>query len=98
MGLRQAFAEEGQARDVKMVTSGPYAWVRHPLYTGSLLVLWLLPMMTLNLFALNLAIGLYFWIGAYFEERKLARYFGRPYEEYQQRTPMFIPRLGSRSR
>lgn len=92
LGLRQALAAEGEAQDVDMVTSGPYAWVRHPLYSGSMLVLWLLPMMTLNLLTLIASISLYFWIGAYFEERKLARYFGPSYKEYQQRTPMFIPR------
>lgn len=91
LGLRQVFAQAGQAADVELVTGGPYARMRHPLYTGSLLVLWLLPMMSLNLFTLNLAIGLYFWIGAYFEERKLSRYFGAAYDEYKASTPMFVP-------
>ncbi|MCW5875984.1 MAG: isoprenylcysteine carboxylmethyltransferase family protein [Anaerolineales bacterium] len=75
-----------------LVTSGVYAWVRHPLYTGSLLVLWLLPRMTWNSLALIVAITLYFVIGSWFEERKLERAFGQFYRDYKARTPAFIPR------
>lgn len=87
-GLRQL----GElASEPKLVTGGVYAWMRHPLYTGSLLVLWLLPAMSLNWFALTLAITIYFVIGAQFEERKLERYFGQAYRAYKLRTSMFIP-------
>lgn len=91
LGLRQAMAEIDRAKDVDFVTAGPYAWVRHPLYLGAMLFLWLLPVMSLNLLSLNLAISLYFLIGAYFEERKLSRYFGAAYDAYKARTPMFLP-------
>jgi methanethiol S-methyltransferase len=43
--------------------------------------------------AFNLGLTAYLFIGAYFEERKLVREFGEAYRGYQQRTPMFFPRL-----
>jgi protein-S-isoprenylcysteine O-methyltransferase Ste14 len=87
-GLRQL---GDPALEPKLVTGGVYAWMRHPVYTGSLLVLWFLPGMSTNWFALTVAITLYFVIGAQFEERKLERYFGQGYRAYKQRTSMFIP-------
>lgn len=91
LGLRQLFGPQGEAPALN--TSGVYSRMRHPLYTGSMLFLWLVPEMSANLLALNISISLYFWIGATFEERKLARHFGRAYEDYRARTPMFIPAL-----
>lgn len=77
----------------ELVTSGVYARMRHPLYTGSLLVLWLLPWMSVNLLTLVVASTLYFVIGSYFEERKLEKAFGEAYRTYKASTPAFIPRL-----
>lgn len=90
LGLSQL---AGPAGPGGLVTSGVYAHVRHPLYTGSLLVLWLLPRMSGNSLALIFAITLYFMIGSWFEERKLEKAFGQAYRDYQARTPAFIPRL-----
>jgi protein-S-isoprenylcysteine O-methyltransferase Ste14 len=89
LGLRQLAVEGGAAPELHI--RGPYAWMRHPLYTGSMLVLWLFPEMTLNRLALIAAISLYFWLGAYYEERKLEAWFGATYTAYKARTPMFIP-------
>ena len=87
-GLRQLY---GKSASPPLVTGGVYRWMRHPLYTGSMLFLWLIPKVSLNFFALNVAITLYFIIGAMFEERRLERYFGKAYKDYKSRTPMFIP-------
>jgi protein-S-isoprenylcysteine O-methyltransferase Ste14 len=95
IGLRQlARLVRGQAepRDPPVLrTDGLHAWVRHPLYFFSLVVVWLLPVMTPNLFALNLGITLYFWIGSIFEERKLVREFGEAYRAHQARVPRLFP-------
>jgi len=77
----------------RLVVRGLYRWVRHPLYTAGLVFLWFTPIMAVNLLALYVGFSLYLVIGAYFEERKLLREFGADYAEYQQRTPMLIPRL-----
>ena len=91
-GLKQ-LTEIGPARPPALVTDGWYAYVRHPLYFGSIVLIWLVPDMTVNRLALIVPFTLYFIVGAYFEERKLLRDFGDRYAEYRARTPMFIPRL-----
>lgn len=87
-GLRQL---TDQVSEAQLVTGGVYRWMRHPLYTGSMLVFWLLPSLSLNWFAFILGISLYFIIGAFFEERRLEAHFGQAYRDYKARTPMFIP-------
>lgn len=77
----------------ELVVNGLYRWVRHPLYTAGLVFIWLTPVMTWNVLALNLGLTAYLIIGARFEERKLVREYGEAYQRYQRRTPMFFPRL-----
>jgi protein-S-isoprenylcysteine O-methyltransferase Ste14 len=67
--------------------------VRHPIYTAGLLFIWLMPVMTWNLLALNLGLSVYIVAGAIFEERKLLMEFGPGYAEYKRKTPMLIPGL-----
>jgi len=89
MGLRQlGTAQAGQGQ---LVVTGVYRWVRHPLYTAGLLILWLTPLMTSSLLAFNIGLTVYIWIGSRFEERRLAREFGQAYLEYRRRVPALIP-------
>lgn len=87
VGLRQLFEEEKS----KLVISGLYRFVRHPLYTFSLLILWFSQSVTVNTFVVYMALTLYILIGAVFEERKLEREFGQEYTNYKSATPMLIP-------
>lgn len=91
IGLKQFFVEEEEAG--QLVTRGLYRVVRHPLYTFSLLFLWLTPTMSVNSLTLYLGATLYIFVGAYFEERKLLRDFGAAYADYKRKTPMLIPGL-----
>jgi protein-S-isoprenylcysteine O-methyltransferase Ste14 len=79
------------AQPARLVTGGLYRWMRHPLYSFGLLILWALPAMTWNRLALALGLTIYILVGIYFEERKLLREFGPAYAEYRRRTPMLIP-------
>ena len=88
IGLSQAF---GLKREDKLNTGGLYRYMRHPLYTFSLLVLWLTPTMTRNFALLYAALTVYIIIGAIFEERKLLQTFGAAYQEYRAKTPFLIP-------
>lgn len=90
IGLRQLFEEE---KSGKLITRGFYQFVRHPLYTFGLLILWLSPGMSVNSFIVYLALTVYILVGAYFEEGKLVREFGKEYEDYKSVTPMLIPGL-----
>jgi methanethiol S-methyltransferase len=90
VGLRQLFEEEKSGR---LIVSGFYRYVRHPLYTFGLLILWLSPNMSVNSFVVYLALTIYIFVGAYFEERKLLREFGQQYVDYKSITPMLVPSL-----
>lgn len=87
-GLRQLFEEEKKG---PLITGGLYRLVRHPLYTFSLLILWLSPTMSLNSFIVYSALTMYILVGIFFEERKLLREFGQEYARYRSMTPMLIP-------
>ncbi len=77
----------------ELVTTGPYHWVRHPIYTGILLA---------YLGAL-LAIGALWWVEVYVavvvglyiklrrEERLMMQQFPQAYPAYKQRTKALIP-------
>jgi protein-S-isoprenylcysteine O-methyltransferase Ste14 len=80
--------------DHRLVTAGPYRWLRHPSYTGALVA------------SLGYGIGLGHWIGLaalllswfaglayriHVEESALRRTFGRAYDDYRARTRRLIP-------
>lgn len=83
-----------------MMASGPYRYVRNPLYLGT----WL--------FCVGVSIlmppsGAVFFLAAhavfYFrlilgEEAYLASHFGAPYEQYRERVPRLLPSLWPRAR
>ncbi len=84
----------------KLVTNGPYHWIRHPMYTGETIFMiasalesanWLvaLPMM------LNIAF-LYIRVGR--EESMMIEHFGNEYRSYMEHTGRFFPRLGIKSK
>lgn len=77
----------------ELVTSGPYRWVRHPMYVGTLLFLWGNPVWTGRYLGFCLAASLYVLVGARREEGRLRQTFGPAYVDYAARTPSFIPRL-----
>jgi len=89
-GLRQLFEEEQPG---KLVITGLYRWVRHPLYTFGLLVLWLSASVSANSFIVYVGLTTYILVGIFFEERKLLRQFGQEYVIYKSVTPMLIPGL-----
>jgi protein-S-isoprenylcysteine O-methyltransferase Ste14 len=76
----------------QLVTNGLHRFVRHPLYTTSLIVLYLASPMSLNWLAFAIGCNVYFFAGSIFEERKLLREFGASYRAYQQRVPRLLPR------
>jgi protein-S-isoprenylcysteine O-methyltransferase Ste14 len=88
LGFSQVLGIEPKDR---LNTAGMYGYIRHPLYTFSIIALWFNPSMTVNSAALTLAFTLYFIFGAMVEERKMVKVFGQEYRDYQANTPMFIP-------
>lgn len=89
LGLRQLARQiQGPSR---LIASGLYRWVRHPLYTAGLLLVWLAPVMTSGLLALNLGLTAYILVGSQLEERRLVAEFGEAYQAYQRRVPSLLP-------
>ncbi len=94
LGLTQLWTKPDAGDNGRLVVTGFYYWVRHPLYFFSMLFLWLAPAMTTNLFITYLLISLYFYVGSIYEERRLLVEFGQAYREYQRCVPRLIPWRG----
>jgi len=79
----------------KLQVNGLNKYVRHPLYSSTLLFVWSFffwrPLLS-NLISC-ICILLYTLIGIYFEEQKLVKTFGEDYKEYAAKVPMIIPGL-----
>lgn len=75
-----------------LVTSGPYAYVRHPIYTGILLAMIgsMLAVARAWVWAL-LLFFVYFLYSALTEERMLAEQFPEAYPAYKAHTRMLVP-------
>ena len=79
----------------RLVTTGPYSIVRHPLYAANIVIcmgavvvselLWLLP------FALAWCLAVYSLVVAH-EERRLLRKHGYRYARYMAAVPRWVPR------
>jgi protein-S-isoprenylcysteine O-methyltransferase Ste14 len=79
----------------RVVATGPYRWVRNPIYIGALLVVlgesWLFLSLPLLVYAAAMAVFCHLFVTGY-EERTLSRRFGRAYLEYRRTVPRWIPR------
>ncbi len=90
----------GKAHDqARLIDSGVYSWVRHPMYLGIL-------MSCLGFFfaspsLLSLGVWLVFFVlydkMATYEEKDLIRILGEDYIAYQKRVPKWFPKLLHRS-
>ena len=70
--------------------SGIHRLIRHPWYTGLLLVLWSRPLDPSTLI-INSVFSTYLIIGSLLEERKLVMEFGDAYRQYQRNVSMLLP-------
>lgn len=75
----------------RLIVEGAYRWVRHPFYLAMLMILWSYPDLTADRLLFNFLWTSWVVLGAYLEERDLARAFGQPYRDYQRRVPMLFP-------
>ncbi len=77
----------------ELKTDGIHRFVRHPLYSGTILfvsgLFFILPTLS-NLIDVLLLI-LYILVGIVFEEKKLKKEFGAGYLEYMSKVPKLIP-------
>ncbi len=90
MGVRNFFGIPS-AKPVTFREPGPYRFIRHPMMTGTFLVLWSTPEMSQGHALFSGFMTLYTLIAMVFEERDLARELGEPYRDYQRRVKRLIP-------
>jgi protein-S-isoprenylcysteine O-methyltransferase Ste14 len=81
----------------ELVTGGPYAYIRHPIYTGLILAM-LGSAIGVNLFwvVLLIPVGAYFIYSARREEAVMLQQFPEQYAAYVARTGMLAPRMFNR--
>ena len=91
LGVRHSIDSTSTPR---LVTNGLHRFTRHPLYTTSLIVLYLASPMSLNWLAFAISCNAYFFIGSIFEERKLVREFGAAYRAFSSVFPACCPGRG----
>jgi len=82
-GLRQATTRRAQSVPA-LLRSGPYAVVRHPVYLGWIMLVWVTPEMTGTRLVFAAVSTLYLALAVPFEERDLSRLFGPGYADYKR--------------
>lgn len=91
-GIRSVYMATPPA---ELKIDGIHRFVRHPLYSGTILfvcgLFFIFPTLS-NLIAVVLLIA-YVLTGLVFEEKKLIKEFGANYQNYISEVPMLIPRL-----
>jgi protein-S-isoprenylcysteine O-methyltransferase Ste14 len=77
-----------------LVTTGPYHWIRHPMYSAALLLVAAASLLTANVVVMIGGLAMFALLAARsnVEERRLVEKFGDAYRHYQQRTGRFLPR------
>ncbi len=80
--------------DHALVTAGPFAWIRHPIYTAMFLMMIAMAIGLGHVARLLIAVPVYALgtaIRVRIEERLLRTAFSSAYEEYANRVKRFIP-------
>lgn len=80
----------------QLVTGGPYAWIRHPLYTFGSLLFAALGIISANPILIILAVIGLILVRLYvipMEEKNLLAKFGGAYKDYMEATGCLIPRF-----
>jgi protein-S-isoprenylcysteine O-methyltransferase Ste14 len=82
-------------KDHRLIRSGPYARIRHPIYTGLLLALLgaVLAIGEVRAIVAFAIITVAFFFKARREESFLVQEFGDEFDRYRRQTGLFLPRL-----
>ncbi len=100
LGIRQLLSEPECTDDMgrlrtgarpRLLTTGMYGVVRHPIYLYLLASVVVRPVLSLDLLVWFVSLVMLLIVALPHEEQKLIAVFGDDYRDYQQRTPAFIP-------
>jgi protein-S-isoprenylcysteine O-methyltransferase Ste14 len=92
--LVRAWAAGTLRKRRELATSGPYAWIRHPLYFGSFLMMvgfGTLVHDPLTLWFVAGPLAWLYWQAIRSEERNIAHLFPQEWPHYAARVPAFLP-------
>ena len=82
----------------ELAKNGPYAVVRHPLYTGNVIVVIGFMLCNATWWAAPLGLA-FFWFyyptAIEYEDRKLERLFGAEWRDWSKDVPALVPALGN---
>lgn len=93
-GSRRAHTDPPSDQPVEFKTSGPYGWVRHPIYSGWFLLVFAVADMTLTRFVFAVTSSAYLLIAIPFEERSLRQSSSGNYDRYMREVPWkLVPRI-----
>ena len=89
--LKNEYTDAELDENYTLRIEGPYKYSRHPIYFFS--IIFLLFRSEMNLFYLTMFISftVYFYIGSYYEEKKMVRLFGDEYRNYQKKISRIFP-------
>jgi len=96
LGAKSHKAVFGEIHDQsKLIDSGVYLWVRHPMYLGTLVFCLGFFFYSFSLLSFGVWIGFFILYDkmATYEEKDLIRIIGEKYVDYQKRVPKWVPRL-----
>jgi protein-S-isoprenylcysteine O-methyltransferase Ste14 len=85
----------GIEKTTELVTERAYRYIRHPIYSAGLFLVWgaFFKRMAWSTFSLGVISTLFLTMTAKKEEVENLRFFGDPYQSYMKKTKMFIPFL-----
>jgi protein-S-isoprenylcysteine O-methyltransferase Ste14 len=93
-GFRQVGTDRAVTTDSEFKATGPYGWVRHPIYAGWFLMVFAVPGMTLTRLVFAATSSAYLLIAIPLEERSLRRSSSGAYDRYMREVPWkLVPRL-----
>ena len=79
-----------------LTISGPYAYVKNPLYIGSILITAGFCVLADNIYLLTIALFMFCFHYIPYKKRvegdRLKRIFGKEYEDYDEKVPDYLPR------
>ncbi len=94
--MTRMYASGFVLKNKELSTTGPYAFMRHPLYTGNILILVGLCGINGSLWSLITAV-IFFWFyyppAIEYEDRKLKSLFPETWENWASKTPALRPKI-----
>ena len=89
--MKGEYDKDDLDEEMTFIIDGPYKIIRHPLYFFFIIFLGCRPTMDLSYATLFLCISAYFYIGSFYEEKKLVEKFGDDYRKYREKVPRLFP-------